>query len=261
MAEVRISLAELDKIREDLNKAEKTIVKKDGIIKEKDAEIAKVLADKRTVLRTEKEIVIKRESSYDHNFDFSFRSTNQSVSDAAVEIFKQIRPVLSSVISNNEIIYMIETVLMRKSKEMSYRTARITADTQDKNEKVVTTEYINFEDVISELKEKSEKSVAAEMDSLKKTLHTLQESVTNNQINQSVAENRLIKKYEDEIKALKEAHYESYNKLSKDFENFRLEKDTRSLEQKVRDLEAEVNLWRNKKWYQSKRSITTTKVY
>jgi hypothetical protein len=244
MGQVTMDLSELDKIREDLKKANSTIADKDLVIKEKDEEIVKVKADKRTIRITEK-LQKRPPSAFEFQMaDFTGRRGYGSmIEEAASNIYHSIRRNMHER-SNGWVMQEISVVLeklMRSNVE------------KEKLEVVTSTEYVNFDDVLAEINTKVEQRVASEIDGYKRQLSALNDTVTHAQINEEKAKRDLMDKYEEQIKKLTETFNKDYKKLQEDFEAFRTDKDTRTLEQKVKDLERELEIERNRKWYQRRK--------
>jgi len=244
-----MDLSELDKIREDLKKAYSTITDRESIIKEKDEEIVKVKADKRTVKVIEKQIP-KPTVSYEFHMNMNTHVKGRydgRFRELAQTIYYKVRSDGHERHSH----YAVEEIaaLLERYKFNS------PINSTPEMETVTTTEYINFDDVLADISQKVEQRVASEIDGYKKQLSALNDTVTHAQINQEKAKKDLIAKYEEQIKDLNEAFIKDYKKLEEDFEAFKTDKDTRTLEQKVKDLEKELEMERNRKWYQRRKKI------
>lgn len=222
MANVTMDLNELDKLRSDLKELQLSI-------KEKEKEIEQIKADKRTVRITSKLVPKKTNSVYkmwEHAYTNSF---NTNIKYKIKKLLKS-----SSMITSDSdyIENIIDIVKHNLPKE--------------ETEEQLTTEYINFDDVTQEIRKHIEQSFIKEITELRSN---------NNQ--QLLKLSNIENKHNEEIIKLNERHIQNlelkdseYNSLLKEYNDFKEEKDMRTLEQKVKDLEEELTKEKAKKWYQ-----------
>lgn len=246
MGQVTMDLAELDKIREDLKIANSVILEKEAVIKQKDEEIVKITADKRTVRIVEK-IVDSSSVKFDHLSTSNVSNAN-FVNPDLYELYNNImRRAKSFGYSKDLAIRISEEIIFLVKKYVN------SDNNVFKPKTVSTTEYINFEDVVSELTEKAESKVAVEIDGYKKTIASLQDKITNFQIAEEKAKKTLIESYEERLDDLSTTYKKEYDALEKAFTDLKEDRDTRTLHQQIEDLKKELEVYKNLKWYQRRK--------
>lgn len=220
MANVTMDLNELDKLRSDLKELQLSA-------KEKEKEIEQIKADKRIVRITRKFVPKKKNNAYDMWACGHINSVNANIRYRIEKLLRN-----SSMTTSNYIENIIDIVKHNLPKE----------ETKEQ----LTTEYINFDDVIGDIRKNVEQSFVKEIAELRSN---------NNQ--QFLKLNDVENKHNEEIIKLNEFHIKDlelkdskYNSLLKEYNDFKEEKDMRTLEQKIKDLEEELAKEKAKKWYQ-----------
>lgn len=248
MALVHIDLAELDKIRDDLNKAGIEIAKKNDLLTEKEKEIEAVKADKRTV-RVVTKMIPKHSETFNYSVDGYLKlmrdyeyANHREMERKTYSISEEIIRMCRSSSSTYGLMERIQAVLMRYYSNNRPLTPEFTEHT--------TTEYVNYDDVLVQIRQELEAKVANELSGYKTQIHQLQGTITDMSNKEASKFKELTEDYDLKIENLTRRKDEQIAAIQKAFDDFKAEKDTRSLEQQVADLKAELELWKNKKWYQ-----------
>jgi len=239
MAEVKLTLAELDKIREDLKLSQFEIIKKNDIIIQKNAEIAQVKADKRTVKVTEK--LVQSPTSYS-DYEYPFHSWGPPKDCGKKSIEQEIEYLLRGTGASytravdNITRYIREAISNTKNKTISE----------------FTTEYINFEDVQQEIRTKLEANVAQELGELKAKVAKLTTNLSEVNALHTEEVGKLNKKAQEEADKIVEIHRQTVNILDKRYQDLLHNRDARSLQKQINALTYENTWLKSRKWYQSK---------
>lgn len=251
MAEVKMDLTELKALEDSRDKWQNLSIKHEITIKEKEQEIVKVLADKRTVKTTIKVVPKKK-------FEYNFRSDSFHMNmDYPIDMRKRYSPETEASVreickhlshaAGKEYYHNIEPIIADVLER--YLRKEVKIDTEE----ITTTEYVNFDDVLVDIRAKVEQSVATEISGYKKTISDLQDKVTNSSITENKKTQQLIETYELKIKELGDAFNKQYKALEKEYQDFRERRETRSLEKQIRDLKLELEQERARKWYQNRK--------
>jgi hypothetical protein len=225
MAKVEMDLAELDKIRQNLIEAKAEIVLKEGIIKEKDEEIVKVQADKRTIKTT----IYEYPKSYIHNYS--------NYNDIAMDIVGNVAMYTSGrSVYNSGNKLAGEYVL---GKLMSLNQTLIGQESKTK------TEYVNFDDVLVQIRDEAEKKVLDDLNQKKYQIAQLTEKLGDAKTDKQQALDSQDKLHKADIKVKNE----EMETLVQELMDLKENKERISLEDKVLRLEKALEVETNKKWY------------
>jgi hypothetical protein len=258
MAEVKMDLAELEDIKNQIVKQKKIVSEKEEVIKQKEKELAEAYADKRTVQ-------ITKTSKPVPSWDFHANSINSRIEHSDFSYGNEYVGKIFSFIKQKDYMRLSENSLYENIKEtINQLVFNISArgDMQRKNvpityEEIVTKEFINFDDVLGDLREKAEVSFINEINSYKTKIHTLEGTVSDlqNKITDTtkVANKKIdeiIESYETKLQDNSVKARKEYEILSKAFSDYKEDKDTRNLQKQIFDLKTELEEERQKKWYQ-----------
>jgi hypothetical protein len=249
MAQVDISLEALDKIRDDLKEAKGIIVEKDKVIKEKDEEIIKVIADKRTLKTTITKSPKIRLSEPDLSGLASKYSQEMlriiSSSKSSHEMEARMRYhnsggdyySLPSDVGGGHVLYQY---MLSLAKEVNNTNLALGLNEETK------TEYVNFDDVLSQIRTEVEGKLSEELNTQRARIASLSTELGDAEIKK----NQAIKKVEDDFILIKEGLNKSYEALQSQYDNLLADKETKTLQEQIITLEAELKAEKNKKWYQ-----------
>lgn len=247
MAEVKMDLAELEQLKEALKFANSKIDEKDLIIKGKDEEIVQVKADKRTLKTT-----IREKKPF--NYDLSRNIKIVEYANAAVQYFSlQMRG------RNNSEYHYIDrsTTGIYSSSEKAYDYlynlfAKIINESDKSNLIQIEekTEYINFDDVLVQIRNEAEKKVSNEILKLKTSLNDLQNQLNNAEIDKQNS----IKTIKDTCDNIYNEYFkksnDDYNELFTKFNDLKNDKETLTLQEQISKLQDSLAKEKAKKWYQ-----------
>lgn len=227
MANVTMDLNELDKLRNDLKESNK-------IITSKNEEIAELKSSKRTVRITSKMVETKPNNSiiyFGKYGDFSYKEN-------------PIKNVIRQYVSNCSADRLFEKIKRLFDDEINEFKKSFTFKEE------TTTEYLNFDDVVIELKNKINSDFVEELSTARNSLNQAlldKKDLENTYANK---EDKLKTHYQEIIVDNNKKNSDAYNKLLKEFNDFKENKDVLSLHYKIEKLEKELELEKNKKWYQ-----------
>lgn len=231
MATVTMDLNELDSIKADRAKAYSEVKAMSETIAEKDKEIAKVLADKRTVK-------ITSTPEFDGSFEFdNYRST----------LINDIISVVQSFINdrNNYGLRIPVGNLQNQVRRLLADSVRSIHSTQKEE-----ISYINFDDVLADLRDKAEAKTGAELGTLRANVQSLSAQLQEkDKTLKAKYEKQLAEEAEQHHKAI-EAADKNFKALVKAFEDLKHDKDTRKREKVLEDriAELEAQLAKKKFW-------------
>lgn len=233
MAEVTMTLLELDTLRDDLKIAKETIATKDQVIKEKDEEIVRVQNDKRTVLVTHKETVPDIFSRKLHSRELYSRENSEyrcAIQELTFKLGGRYNQHgIADILENAGFIYFGR-----------YPT-RITPDV------TTTREFVNFEDVKVEIRQQLETASAAQIDGYLKTISELRDKLSASDIKYQKEIDTLAAKWKDKFDEADLQWRKKYDTLTEDYKLLQEDKKRQSLEARIAELEAENFELKNKK--------------
>ena len=236
MAEVKMDLQELKALEGKVLEYKKNADTLQDIINEKNQEITKIQADKRTVRTT---IKVEPEST---QYIPTYSNNSENIKRHFLLKVKEIckffcKGGLAHYQGDNPEIFTREICHLTDkffSELEHYRSPMMSTGPTYKETK--TTEYINFEDVKTEILTKLEGDVADEVTRYKKEIATLKDTLTNSGI---VSDKKLKdseEKYQNQINELIKTRDVQYYDLVKKYDDLLADKEAKSLEQQIQEL-------------------------
>lgn len=253
MAKVEMDLAELDLIRQDLADAKDQVTSLENVVKSKDVEIATVKADKRTVRIRETLVNKPQKPVYDEYSSYRTATAHNPVNSHV----ENLAHVVMNLFKNTRRDFPVYHFTQDFNQALrGYGFKHETEIPAFNSDVVTTTEYINFDDVVSELKQKQDQQIASEIDSYKKQISQLQSDKTDFEIKMKQACDTIDKHREISMKGMQEHHEKEiqglkadYDKLKQEYEDFKLDRKRISLEQRIFDLEKELAYQKSLTWW------------